>query len=159
MQKIHKRSSLSVTVSPEATPSESFITHHPLSTVLPTQRCLGDRSLTFSLFSPLRQSVNQVSCPQTNPWRAGTDNLAPITSTSQPPPQFPRQDALESLWHSFWERYLIIRVSHLPVSLASIYIFPSLSLFLSLLFRTISIRSLECVTLKDWAKDCQSLIQ
>lgn len=46
----HKKlpSWLSVTVSPEATPSESFITHHPLSTVLSPQCCLGDGSLRFS---------------------------------------------------------------------------------------------------------------
>lgn len=64
VQNIHKHAqgkctdvaTLSITFSPEATPTESFITHHP-----------RDGLLTVSRVSPLRQLLNQLSCPQSNP--------------------------------------------------------------------------------------------
>lgn len=60
---MQKPSNLSNTISPEATPSESFITHLPLSTVLLAQYCLLDWSLRFSRVSPVSQPASQSGLP------------------------------------------------------------------------------------------------
>lgn len=62
-KKLQKPSNLSNTISPEATPSESFITHLPLSTVLLAQYCLLDWSLRFSRVSPVSQPASQSGLP------------------------------------------------------------------------------------------------
>lgn len=88
LKKLQKPSNLSNTISPEANPSEPFITHHPLSTVLLAQYCLPDWSLRFSRVSPVSQPVNQVSHPHTNPRWDWADNPCPITSIAPPRPSW-----------------------------------------------------------------------
>lgn len=61
-------------------PAQPFITHHPCSTVLLPQYCRVDWSLRCSRVSPVRQPVNQISNPHTNPERDGADNPGVITS-------------------------------------------------------------------------------
>lgn len=141
--KLHKPSWLSVTISPQATPSESFITHHPLSTVLLPQCCLGDRSLRIS--SPPSQAALQ-------------SGLLP--ANLQPHSHLHHQVVAESQWLS--SACVAPHYSHIitifPLCLHSI---PSLLFLLCLSLclvcdsvsfsppRSISIWFLQSVTLKD----------
>lgn len=136
---------LSITVSPEATPSESFITHHPLSTVLSPQCCLGDRSLRFSSLSS--QAAFQSGVLPAN---------QPLARLSWQPRShhFHRWDTAESHWH-FYEICTSLSLSQhkfFSESLPELHCTCSSPLILSVSMsppRMISISSLQSVMLKD----------